>query len=200
MVVDNNDGKKLIQSVLGYSIEVRTGMNYFLEYCAKVQESPAWRKISDLDFEKDVANLQLWLNKALTEEPPVDDVRAFWFGLFHPIMNDGETSCGLYVSGSVNFDADDQAARWASLNDDSYLPKDSRAKSVILDEIYFINHQYKVESIGEYILCLGYACLAMKSACIYFGRSFMRGFYGPRAIAVGFDNGDFIFIDAYLNA
>ena len=194
MAINTIEGRKLIQAVLSDSRSIRPGVNFLLEYCAKVCESPAWKQISELNFEKDGLVLQQWLNKTLTHHPPAENIRAFWFGLNNPILNDGETSCGLYVSGSTRFDANDETGDWACLKDDSYLPEGSYAKSRILHEIYFLVNQYEVGELGEYILCLGYACLAVKSACQSIDKRFLLGLYGPRPVAVGFDSGDFFFI------
>ena len=75
-------------------------MSYLLEYCGKVSDSPVWKKISEMDFEKDATAIQHWLNKTLAHQPPPENIRAFWFGLNNPILTDGETSCCLYLSGS----------------------------------------------------------------------------------------------------
>ena len=107
MEINLTEEKKLIQTILGYSTGIRPSMNYFLEYCARVQDSKAWKKIGDLKFEKELPTIQQWLNKTITAHPPADNIQAFWFGVYHPVLNDGVTSCDLYVSGSPRFDADD---------------------------------------------------------------------------------------------
>lgn len=194
MAIDLTEGRKLIQSILVRSMSIRPGMNFLLEYCSKICDSPVWQQIGYLNFEKDSLALQVWLNKTLAHHPPADSIRAYWFGLFNPILNDGEASCGLYLSGSVNFDAEDATCEWACLDDDSYLPEGAYAKSVILHEIYRRVYQYEVGELGEYILCLGYACLAVQSAIKAIDKSYQHGLYGPRPVAVGFDSGDFFFV------
>lgn len=195
MAFDIAEGKARIQAVVNDPRSVRPGMNTLLEYCARVYESPAWKKISSLPFEKEVLTLQRWLQKTLTNQPPSDNIRAFWFGLQKVTLNNGETSCGLYISGSTRFDADDITAGWASLDDSSYLPKGNQAKSAILHEMFHLVHKYEVGEIGKYVLCLGYACLAVKAACSEADRMLLLGQYEPRPVAVGFDDGDFIFIN-----
>ena len=188
------EGKKLIQSLLIEGRSVRSDMSYLLDFCAKTCESPAWKQISELNFEKDAALLQNWLNKTLTRNPPPESIRAFWFGLNNPTLNDGELSCSLYISGSIYFDATDVTCAWACLDPDSYIPDDNYAKSGVLHEMYYQINKYEVSEIGEYMLCLGYACLAIKSALNKLDKRFLSGAYGLRPVAVGFDNGDFIFI------
>ncbi len=195
MAFDLMEGKKLIQAVLSESISIRPSMNFLLEYCARNCESLAWKQISELNFEKDVAYITQWLKKTLTRHPPADTIQAFWFGLNNPELNDGETSCALYLMGSTRFNAADQTGDWACLQDDSYLPEGCYAKSVILHEIYLTLNQFEVKEPGEYMLCLGYACLAVKTACHAIDQKLLRGPSDFRPIAVGFDNGDFLFIN-----
>jgi hypothetical protein len=198
MVKDHTQDKEFIQKVLGYSHSTQPSMNFLLEYCADSTESIAWRKISELDFEKDVKHLQNWLRKTLTAQPPAEFIQAFWFGLTNPVLNDGETSCDLYVSGSIHFDTNDPTGAWTHLDPTFYLPKGCYAQSAILDRIYYMIHQYGVVDPGEYVLCLGYACLAVRAACSQIEKHLLYGFSGPRPIAVGFENGDLIHIERYL--
>ena len=165
MPLDLSEGKKLIQTVLGYSLSVRAGMNYLLEYCFKLDnETPAWKKISALDFEKDAAQLLQWINQTLTDQPPEDNIKAYWFGLYFPELNDGETTCELYLSGSIHFAANDNTARWAALDESTYLPEGCYAKSPIPNKMYYTIHQYNVAEIGDTMLLLGYACLVLKAS------------------------------------
>lgn len=195
MAFNRPEGKALIQAIINHSIAVRPGMNYLLEYCGKVCDSPAWKKISEMDFEKDANSIQHWLNKTLDHQPPLENIRAFWFGLNNPVLTDGETSCCLYLSGSVHFDVNDQTAAWACLGDDSYLPRDSYAKSAILHEMYYLTNHHEVGDLGEYMLCLGYACLAILSALKTVDGRFLLNLSGRRPVAVGFDKGDFFFVE-----
>ena len=63
MEINLTEEKALIQTILGYSTGIGRAMNYFLEYCARVQDSKAWKKIGDLKFEKELPIIQQWLNK-----------------------------------------------------------------------------------------------------------------------------------------
>jgi len=195
MAFNQPEGRSLIQAIISHTIGIRPGMNYLLEYCEKAIDNNVWKKISGLDFEKDANSIQLWLNKTLTHQPPPDNIRAYWFGLNNPVLNDGETSCCLYLSGSVRYDANDPTAAWACLNDDSYLPKDSYAKSEVLHSIYNLVNPSEVGSMGEYMLCLGYACLAVMAALKTVDGRFLLDLSGRRPVAVGFDKGDFFLID-----
>ena len=195
MKINLTEEKKLIQTILGYSTGIRPGMNHLLEYCARIQDCKAWKKISPLNFEKEVPIIQQWLNRTITTHPPADNIEAFWFGVYHPVLNNGETSCDLYISGSPRFEADDLTGGWARLGDESYLPEGCYAKSGILDEMYFLVRNNNGALQGEYILSLGYASLVIRSALSQIDNKFFYNQYGPRPIAVGLDTGDFIYIN-----
>lgn len=75
-------------------------------------------------------------------------------------------------------------------NEKSYLPEGRYAESMVLPKIYGLLAENSMHKDWEYILCLGYASLAMKS--IYQNSDFNRhGFQ----VEVGFDEGDYIILD-----
>ncbi len=174
---------------------ISSGMTQLLDYCEAISPSPAWSSIRRLDFEDDSADLRLWLEKVLSSEPPSQEVNAFWFGLFNPVLDNGETSCGLYVSGSTSFDPEDETAEWAVPTGDSYLPEGRYAHSRVLGDAYRLVNKNGVADIGEYVLCLGYASLAVRTISRSLSPKLLLGRRKSRAIAVGFDSGDFIILD-----
>ncbi|MFZ5902873.1 MAG: hypothetical protein ACOYZ8_04915 [Chloroflexota bacterium] len=174
---------------------VRSGMFQLLDYCETNSPNPVWANIRQLDFEGDVERLRAWLEKVLSSEPPTEKINAFWFGLFNPVLENGEVSAGLYLSGSTKFDPDDETGDWAVEDDDSYLPEARYANSQVLKEIYRLISKTEVANIGEYVLCLGFAGLATKVMCQLVNRKFLLGERKKRDIAVGFDSGDFIILD-----
>jgi hypothetical protein len=183
------------ERVVKSASSISNGMTQLLDYCEAASPSPAWSSIRRLDFEDDSANLRLWLEKVLSTEPPSQDVNAFWFGLFNPVMEHGETSCGMYVSGSTTFDPEDETGEWAVPSDDSYLPEGRYAPSSVLREVYRLVTKNSVADIGEYVLCLGYACLAVRTIIRSVSPKLLLGERESRAIAVGFDSGDFIILN-----
>ena len=195
MEINLAEEKKFIQIILGYSTGIRPSMNYFLEYCARLKDSKAWKKIGGLNFEKELPGIQQWINQTISAHPPTDNIQAFWFGVYHPVLNDGVTSCDLYISGSPRFNAGDRSGGWAHLGDDSYLPEGCYAKSGILDEMYHLVHKFNVAPQGENILCLGYASLVVKSALSLVDKKYRFCKYGPRPVAVGLENGSFILLN-----
>jgi hypothetical protein len=184
-----------IERVIKSASSIRNGMTQLLDYCEAASPSPAWSSIRRLDFEGDSADLRLWLEKVLSTEPPSQDINAFWFGVFNPVLENGETSCGMYISGSTAFDPEDETGEWAVPSDESYLPEERYATSSILREVYRLVNKNSVADIGEYVLCLGYACLAIATIIRSLSPRLLLGERKARAIAVGFDSGDFIVLD-----
>jgi hypothetical protein len=182
--------KRTVESGSG----VADGMMDLIEYCAKKKRNVVWKEIRQLNFDEDVEKLREWLVDALSAEPPANEIKAFWFGLFNPVLDDGRVSCCLYVSGSTRFDESD----WACWADDSYVPDGRYADSKVLDEIYSLTNEKGVGDIGEYVLCLGYACLAVKHLCETVPTELLLGSRDTRGVTVGFDSGDEILIGNVL--
>lgn len=200
---------EFVQQVVKSHTSVPDGMTELVGYCEASCPISVWDRILRLDFAKDVACLQAWLSHVLSDEPPAENIKAFWFGLFNPVIA-GQTSCDLYLSGSVEFDPEDETHDWACWTDESYLPNGRYAKSQVLHEIYYIVHQsgqpvfpYPCKRrglcsgnyscwLGEYVLCLGYACLSLKEVLQSIEPTLLLGKARTRAVVVGYDSGDAI--------
>ncbi len=152
---------------------------------------------SKSDYEESCLKIQQWLEDILTEHPPKKNIKAFYFGLFDSKYADGVTAPVIYISGSTSYDPDDETADWACLDDDSYEPEGRYIGSKILRGISstLAIKDFRAErQIGEYVLILGYAALAIKTASNAIDPRLLEGKQGRRPIAVGFDEGDFILI------
>jgi hypothetical protein len=186
----------LTKAALKSDASVTDGMGQLLDFCAVSAPNPAWDIIRKLDFEYDLGKLRAWLAGVLSQEPPAPAINAYWFGLFNPIFSNKQPTCGLYISGSSRFTPEDEANQWACMAKGSYLPKNRYAQSDILTKIYEVVNANGVGDIGEYVLCLGYACIAIKLVCAAVSPKLLYGQHESRAIAVGFDSGDFIVIQS----
>jgi hypothetical protein len=182
--------EQIVRSATSMSL----GMSQLLEYCEVNLPNAIWEKLGQLDFEGETTKLHAWLEKVLSSEPPLQEINAFWFGLFNPIRN-GETSCDVYLSGSTKFDAEDETNDWATWDDNSYLPEERYAHSHVLNEIYRQVSETEVAAEGEYILCLGFAALAVRQIVKSLHPELLLGKREKRDIAVGFDSGDFILLE-----
>lgn len=190
---DIEESHENVASVLNSNVTVHDGMALLIEFCATRESWRGWSSLRKLDFDSDQSSLRDWLNQLLTAEPPQNTVKAFWFGLFNPVVK-GKTGCGLYAAGADQFDAADDTFDWAC--DPSYFPDGRYAPSRVLNEIYHKVSVAKgsIPSYGEYVLCLGYAGLAVKQLALTLAPSLWLGAKAKRSIAVGFDSGDGILI------
>jgi hypothetical protein len=186
------------EQIVKSASSVGAGMSQLLGYCESNLPNSVWANIRQLDFEGDTAKLRTWLEKVLSSEPPSAEINVFWFGLFNPVRNGGANS-DLYISGSTKFDPEDETGDWAIWDDNSYLPESRYANSHLLKEIYRLVSKTEVAAEGEYILCLGFAGLAVKQIVKLLSKELLLGDRERRDIAVGFDSGDFILLEGVEN-
>ena len=186
---DIEAANECLAQVFASDVSPADGMPALIDFCTKLEKWRGWSAIRKLDYGADCRRLQKWLDTVLTKEPPSKSIKAYWFGMFNPVV-DGETTCGIYVAGSNTFDADDDSFEWAC--DPAYFPNRRYAQSQVLDEIYRRVKSAKgdVPSYGEYVLCLGYAGLTVKSLAQKAVTEVWLGSKKQRAVAVGFDSGD----------
>ena len=186
---------RFVEETVKSATGVKTGMNQLLDYCEKKSSDPVWTTIRSFDFESEIPKLRMWLENVLSNETPSNEINAFWFGLFNPVLESGITSCGMYVSGSTQFDPDDETSDWACWEDDTYLPEKRYADSRILREIYrLVSDNDNVSVFAEYILAFGYSCLVINDICNAINPRLLLGNRKRRDFAVGFDSGDFIIL------
>jgi hypothetical protein len=142
----------------------------------------------------DCAYLKKWLHDLLESEPPGENIRAFWFGVFDEAEPGGLAYTRLYLGGSEVYDPDDETAEWAcSLG---YLPRGRFADSLVLRSVSIILRSVNEEIswLGSYALPLGYVSLVIAEACRQLPRDVLLGRRTSRAAAVGFDSGDSVTI------
>jgi hypothetical protein len=182
-----------VSKALGARVSLRDGIQALLAYCNKQHRWKGWGEIGKLDFDSDVAELEKWLNDVLKNEPPPTSVKAFWFGIFNPIY-DGEASSDAYIAGTSEFDPDDESFEWAC--DPDYFPDRRYAHSKVLHQIYHTVNDTPASAIGEYILCLGYTAFAVRQLAKRVDKKLWLGKAKQRGLAVGFDSGDGVLLEA----
>ena len=177
-----------VVDVLRVESSLDDGMASLIDFCAEHEKWRGWNALRKLEFSTDRSRLSRWLKGLLTKAPPPKPIKAYWFGLFNPIV-DGKTTCGIYVAGASAFDPEDDTFEWAC--DPAYFPDGRYAQSQVLGEIYqSVAKKAGGASYGEYVLCLGYVGLVVKHLAIKFGPETWLGAARSRALAVGFDSGD----------
>jgi hypothetical protein len=182
-----------IERLVASEVTVTEGMEALINYCESKYSSSLWQDVRHLPFGRDVSDLKMWLESVLSSEPPSVEIEAYWFGLFNPVRHDLE-SCDLYVAGSDHFDPDAQSADWAAIP--VYFPEGRYAEPEILHALHRIMASADDEAgeFGDYTLCLGYACLAVATLFAVVDPAIMLGPTVSRAVAVGFDSGDFVLL------
>lgn len=179
-----------VEDVAQSDRDVNEGMGDLIAYCQKRWPSNVWATLRGFDYDRDVSNLSRWLRGLLTAEPPSSEVQAFWYGLFNPVLANGQVRCGLYLYGSTEYEKD--SADWACLTEETYAPKGRYANSLILHQLYQAVAETEVASVGEYMLCLGYAALAVKAIHYRACKDVLLTEQALLPVAVGFDSGDYI--------
>ena len=182
-----------IRTVVRDYSSIRPGMNNLLSYCFKICDSNVWKDIAKLNFEKDVEKIQRWLEKTLTGYPPPANIQAFSFGYDNPKSRGRKPDYDLYILGATVDTMKDSDATGALLKNDSYNPGGNEAKSAVLPRMHALLIKYHLVDVGDLLLCLGYASLAVKLAFKSSDEAWLKGVDGPRPVMVGDDKGHFHF-------
>lgn len=181
----------VLTAVVHSRLTVSEGMAQLVPSCAFRLPHPVWDRLRKLDFEQDALELQTWLEHVLRVEPPASEVDGLYFGLGEYQDDERESGriCRLDLVGGSGFDPNDEECPWAV--DPSYIPDVAPADSVVLKSMY---RQVQLagerhSTLGEYVLGLGYGCLAVRqmteALCDRLLRD--RSWCG---LAVGFNCGD----------
>jgi hypothetical protein len=186
--------RRMIDDIASNPRPLTAGMGQWFDYCDKVapEQAPLWKRLRKLDFEEDARGLSKWLKRVLRSEPPPTDINGLWFGLYNPVLGDGEPSCQMYVSGSSAFEPDSVSNEWVCQL--SWSPKGRYSASQVLTELYRPVEaitKNQVCYLGEPFLCHGYIALVVSSWCHGPMRATLLGNAPFRAIVFGHDSGDF---------
>ncbi len=187
-----------IIDVVASESDLAVGMRRLLDHCARLRASAVWERISLLDFTAGGEREREWVEALLKAEPPADSVEAFWFGVFDRgnTAEEEAPTAELYLAGSEIYEADDPTAEWACSPE--YFPAGRYANSALLREMSELLNGADEEAfeIGAYVLPLGYAGLAASEVCRKAPLELLLGERAERAVAAGFDAGDFLTLSA----
>ena len=171
------------------SSSVRQGMDALLDYILQVHPDNNWDRLRRLDYTGEGLALRQWLESVLREEPPGSDVRAYWFGIFNPVIGE-QASCAFYISGPTE-NYTPQTQNWACWTNETYLPEHRYAHSPVLASLYQASQEVVGAGLlGEYVLCLGYVCLTVAELIRSLEPHLFLGSTKQRSVVVGFDDGD----------
>jgi hypothetical protein len=154
------ESARIIADVATNPMPIASGMARWFDYCEKVapEQKSLWKRLRKREFAKDADNLSHWFKRLLKKEPPPHSINGLWFGLYNPVLDDGEPSCQMYVSGSSAFDPGSDLNEWVCQL--SWRPKGQYSTSQILTELYRAVEpitQNQVSYLGEPFLCHGYS-------------------------------------------
>lgn len=169
------------------------GVKALIAYTAREYPDAAWAGLKEIDFEQDLQGTRSWLADLLAAEPLPKEVKGLWFGVYNPIV-DGEMSCGFYLTGpTTEFNREEHD--WACWTDETYIPEGRYAPSAALHTLYRATHRmHEFDVVTEYLLCLGYVCLAARDALQHLDLLPQPCDLMKMPVVVGFDEGDYIVI------
>ena len=184
---------ELVEKLLKSRKGVSKAIEQLIQDCQTLYPHPDWDEFLKIDFDGDLAATSKWAEKLLKNKPIPKSVNIIWFGIYNPSQR-GKPSADFYLTGASGFHSDLDLDEWDWKK--RYWPSGRYAKSKAMKEIYRI--AYRKDGLGnaaEYTLCLGYTALVAK----YVGKTFAAEFSntrGQRAMGVGFDSGDYLFVGA----
>jgi hypothetical protein len=170
------------------------------DLCQELLPDPVWEQVRVIDWATSSAQSREWLAALLGAEPPGKSITGFWFGIFNPIYADPPPSVAdlskvatsdFYIQGSATYPEDD----WVF--DRSWLPDGRYAHSHAQNQIYRIaagSVGDEVLRIADYVLTFAHASGTVNSLIDRIDRKLTLGPAPVRAVAVGHDSGDAIFL------
>jgi hypothetical protein len=190
--IDMGDHATQLDAVVSSGRSLQACMDELIAYCQEECPDKVWEAVAGLDFQQGAAALRDWLEGVLTDEPPGPEIDTFWFGLEPTTVPGGRHSYSLYIAGSDHFDIHD--AHWTRLP--AYWPSGRHANSMILLQVQGMLLEAGGPALifGQYLLGLGYSCLAITEACQSIPHTLLLGTRDRRRVAVGFDDGDYLLL------
>jgi hypothetical protein len=182
---------KGIEAATKGGVPLGRGMRQLIDVCARERPHHDWKRLAELDFEKDFSHLRDWFAQLLDESPPPTAATGLWFGLFNPLDDCGEMVADLYVTGGVH---DPQDIDWTC--SPIWEPDGRYAGSQLLTEVCRIGYRGNENELGndaEYPLALAYACFAVRDLANDFATTLGTP---ERVLFVGFDSGDLLCVGA----
>lgn len=178
-----------MRSIVDDATDIGDGVSALVDMCQQHHDWDGWSRVREFDYFEDKQRLERWLKRVLKNQPPTRTIKAFWFGLYNPLVSRKPTS-DVYLSGSREFTASETDFEWAC--GPAYFPNQRYAKSKALRHIYATVSEggEGIPTLGEYVVCLGYAAIAIKLLASELDSKLWLGTLKQRAVAVGFDSGD----------
>ena len=199
--LNNREAFRFMQRTLYDHGNPQEGLRALCKWCAGRVPHPAWDRIAELDVQPDIKAASDWFREVLETTPPGDAVKAFWLGLPDLMEWDGRL---FYLSGSDSWDGDYGDAEWAC--DMDYEPEAdlfcSSVMQVVAERIWDRDDpEPDLTEHTEFVFPLGYGSLLVREAIGSVAPTLWNR-PGPTEypIAVGYDEGEWLWIGAVTNA
>lgn len=186
---------KSILAAVAASGAIGQRMHAVIDECERQLPHADWERLRGIDFDADLPLLETWLAEAWREGAVRTGERGLWFGLFNPVdAQEGATS-DMYLASGPSYEG--QSLDWPceiDLRDGvSYL------HSAVLAAMYRVAYGGAdgLRNNAEYPLALTYAAIAARTTLEQ--GLLPAGLASLHGAAVGFDDGDALFIGEFDN-
>ncbi len=169
-------------------------MQAVIEGCEAQRPHGDWESFRRIDYNQELQAVDGWLRQALSEAGGPERYKGLWFGLSNPVRN-GTPTADIYVAASAEYG--DGEIEWAV--NSTFYANSREFHSRILGQLYRIAYANQ-EGLGndaEYPLVLAYGAIIARRALE--GQVFGGAFSSLAGAAVGFDDGDFLFLGHFEN-
>lgn len=181
---------RLVSGIGGSAASAQSGWESLIGALATHCVPATVSQLRRIDIESDVASVGQQLAEIFRQDPPPDDIDAFWFGLFDGFDEDGSERIGYYVAGVRGFDPDDEDSvcfpAWSP--DEGYLASSALAA---IKEAELDASRRDADDERDWI---GYA--GQLGAALLVSRFAAAELAGERQLVVGFDSGDRVVVGA----
>lgn len=160
-----------------------------IEGCEAQRPHGDWESFKHIDYNQELQAVDGWLSQAFSEATGPEKYRGLWFGLCNPVY-EGSPTADIYVAASSEYV--DGEIDWAA--NSTFYANSREFHSRVLDQLYQLAYanQKGLANDAEYPLALAYGAVIARRALE--GKTFGGAFSSLAGAAVGFDDGDFLFL------
>jgi hypothetical protein len=163
-----------------------------IKECEAQRPHGDWEAFRRIDYGQELEAVDGWLAAALSGAEGGQAYRGLWFGLCNPVHDDVPTA-DIYLAASPAYA--DGEIDWAA--ESTFYPDAGELRSRVLDQIYQLAYAKK-DGLGndaEYPLVLAWGAIIARRALE--GQALGAAFPSLAGAAVGFDDGDFLFLGRF---
>ncbi len=192
MAIDFDELWATLDASLKTPGSLNENMSRLLQYGQNEVPDKLWAALQKIDYEADVPTVVEWLEHVFTRQFPREDIIGLYFGTEEIWHNVDRVGQGIFMVGSLVFDAED--TEWVSAA--TYEPQPRNIKCDSMEEAHLTldseGDNNSVRSDAQYVVILCYAAHLVQ-ACLrqLAARPEYQGLHGKNVV-VGFGrSGDF---------